>query len=232
MNDHVFAAVLLGLLGCLPIAVNGKADARSQPSLPLVLVHGIYDDGTALRPLQRSLESAGYECFTPALRPTDGHLGLADLARKLHAALRARLGQRQPFVMIAFSMGGLIARWDLEELGDAPRCRGLITVSTPHAGSLMAYLIGGQGARDLRPGSPLLRTLRRDRPTLSGMPQSSIWNPLDPVIFPSWSSKQAGARNRLVLCSSHPVMIRSHVTICAMLREIERDNPAMAGQSQ
>lgn len=200
----------------------GATEVRVPKALPIVLVHGIYDDGTALRPLQQALEAAGYECFAPALHPTDGRLGLADLAGKLRVAVDARFGRRQPVLMVAFSMGGLIARWNLEELGGAARCRGLLTVSTPHAGSVMAFLIGGQGARDLRPFSPFLRTLWHDKETLSGMPLVSVWNPLDLVIVPSFSSEWQGAKNRLVLCSSHPVVIRSRVTIRNVLREIAR----------
>lgn len=188
--------------------------------VPILLVHGIYDDGTALRPLQRALETAGYECFTPTLRPADARLGLADLALKLRVAVNTHFGPKRPFLVVAFSMGGLIARSYLEEYGGAARCRGLLTVSTPHAGSIMAFLIGGQGARDLRPFSPFLRALWRDKSSLAPMPLVSIWNPLDLVIFPSFSSAWRGAENRVVFCSSHPVMIRSRVAIRVGLREV------------
>ena len=219
--SHCLLVVLPWVPWCLPGA-HGTTTAQGRPPVPLLLVHGIYDDGTALRPLQNALEAAGYECFTPTLRPSDGRLGLTDLARKLRAAVDQHLGPERPVFIVAFSMGGLIARSYLEELGGAARCRGLLTVSTPHAGSAMAFLIGGQGARDLRPFSPFLQILWRDRGTLAGLPLASIWNPLDFVIFPSFSSEWRCAENRIVLCSSHPVMIRSRVTIRSVLREVRR----------
>lgn len=209
-----------------PVHAAPATNPRPKP-IPILLVHGIYDDGTALRPLQRALENAGYECFTPTLRPADGHLGLAELARQLRVATDTHFGPRQPVFVVAFSMGGLIARDYLEHLDGATRCRGLLTVSTPHAGSLTAYLIGGQGARDLRPFSPFLRSLWHDKATLANLSLTSCWNPLDLVIFPSFSSVWPGARERLILCSSHPVMIRSRVVIRAILRQLARDNPPL-----
>ena len=131
-----------------------------------------------------------------------------------------------------FSLGGLVARYYLEILGGTARCRGLITVSTPHAGTLTAYLIGGQGARDLRPFSPFLRTLWRDEPRLAALPLTSVWNPADLVIFPSFSSAWTAAENQVVFCSSHPVMIRSRVTIRAVLRTLARENPPATGGLQ
>ena len=209
-------------LALLLAVVHGRAAVVEAKPLPVLLIHGIYDDGTALLPLQHALEAAGYRCYIPAFGPTDGRAGLTDLARKLRTATDQHFGPRQPVFVVAFSLGGLVARYYLEELGGAKRCRGLVTVSTPHAGTLTAYLIGGQGARDLRLFSPFLRTLWRDEPALDALPLVSVWNPLDLIIFPSFSSAWPSAETRLVLCSSHPVMIRSRVTIRVVLREIAR----------
>ena len=208
------------------VASTSPLPAKSAPvrpgKLPILLVHGIYDDGTALRPLQHALEAAGYRCFTPALLPADGHLGLADLARKLRAANDEHFGPRQPVLVVAFSLGGLVARDYLELLGGAKRCRGLVTVSTPHAGTLDAYAIGGQGAHDLRPYSPFLRTLWGAEHALDSTPLVSVWNPLDLVIVPSTSSVWLRARNEVAFCSSHPAMIRSRLTFRVVLRAVAR----------
>jgi pimeloyl-ACP methyl ester carboxylesterase len=48
---------------------------------------------------------------------------------------RARHGGGQA-VLVCHSMGGLIARWFAEKEGGAPLIRSLITIGTPHRGSL------------------------------------------------------------------------------------------------
>ena len=217
-HPPTLACWLVGLVA-LTSSIPAWAEAPTPAKLPILLVHGI---AAAMRPLQRALEATGYRCYTPTLRPADGHLGLAGLARKLRVATDQHFGPRQPVLVVAFSLGGLVARDYLELLGGAKRCRGLVTVSTPHAGTVDAYLIGGQGARDLRPFSPFLRTLWNTEPTLDPVPLVSVWNPLDLVIFPSTNSLWPSARIRLTLCSSHPVMIRSRVTIRVVLREAAR----------
>ena len=223
--------VLIWATLVLPLP-HADAATGGAKGLPILLVHGIYDDGTALLPLQHALEAAGYRCYVPDFRPSDGHLGLADLAHKLRITTDQHYGPRQPIFVVGFSLGGLVARYYLEILGGAARCRGLVTVSTPHAGTLTAYLIGGEGARDLRPFSPFLRTLWRGEPRLAALPLTSLWNPADLVIFPSFSSVGWAAKNQVVFCSSHPVMIRSRVTIRTVLRTLARENPPAANGSQ
>lgn len=53
--------------------------------------------------------------------------------------------QRQPgmgdarLVLVCHSMGGLVARWFLEQEGGAEHTRALITIGTPHRGAVRAY---------------------------------------------------------------------------------------------
>ena len=70
---------------------HASATTGEAKPLPILLVHGIYDDGTALLPLRHALEAAGYRCYVPNFQPSDGHLGLADLARKLRTATESAL---------------------------------------------------------------------------------------------------------------------------------------------
>lgn len=75
-------------------------------------------------------------------------------ARRLERLIGRRLEQwrrhRNPdakVIIIAHSMGGLIARYYLEVLGGWEKCRALFTFGTPHRGSLNAldYLVNGFG---------------------------------------------------------------------------------------
>ena len=87
------------------------------------------------------------------------------LADEVGARLRDLCGsddeQQKRVIVIAHSMGGLIARYWLGPLGGWPVCRALITLGTPHRGAPKAldWLANGPGKGWFRPGGPA-ETLR------------------------------------------------------------------------
>jgi pimeloyl-ACP methyl ester carboxylesterase len=87
------------------------------------------------------------------LFPYDFRLGIRETAERLRDAVRSRLGDQAGarVIVVAHSMGGLVARYWLGCLGGAPCCRALITVGTPHAGAPKAldWLINGVRAGPL-----------------------------------------------------------------------------------
>ncbi len=68
------------------------------------------------------------------------------LAGTHHSARRRRV------IVVAHSMGGLVARYWLGPLGGAPLCAALLTLGTPHRGAPKAldWLVNGAGAGRLR----------------------------------------------------------------------------------
>lgn len=87
------------------------------------------------------------------------------LADEVGARLRNLCGsedaQHKRVIVVAHSMGGLIARYWLGPLGGWPVCRALITLGTPHRGAPKAldWLANGPGKGWFRPGGPA-ETLR------------------------------------------------------------------------
>ena len=59
-------------------------------------------------------------------------------------------------------MGGLVSRYYVQRLGGIERVRRLITISTPHQGTLWAHMVGNPGSRQMRPGSAFLSKLNHD----------------------------------------------------------------------
>ena len=86
------------------------------------------------------------------LFPYDFRHSVARAAAALDATVRARLARRtgvgsppQRVVVVAHSMGGLVARYWLGPLGARSLCRALITLGTPHRGAPKAlqWLVNG-----------------------------------------------------------------------------------------
>lgn len=176
------------------------------PAKRAVLVHGIFqNDWRCFGFLRHDLEQRGIECLVPSLKPADGRDGLPVMARQLQHEIQGRFGNER-VVVIAFSMGGLISRYYLQELGGAERCDGLVTISTPHHGTKAAHLFYGEGARQMRPGSEFLTHLAATEDRLGSMPAVSYRTPADLVILPSTSSEWSRAENISVPCPLHPMM--------------------------
>lgn len=88
------------------------------------------------------------------LFPYDFRLGVLDAAERLKAAVDRRLGglsrteRRRRVIVVAHSLGGLVARYWLGSLGGADDCQALVTLGTPHRGmpKMLDWLINGARA--------------------------------------------------------------------------------------
>jgi triacylglycerol lipase len=188
-----------------------------------VFVHGLHQTGgLSFGEVRRRLEAKGCECFAPTLTPSDARDGLDRLAGQLKEHLDARYGPDERLSIVGFSMGGLIARHYLQELGGAPRCDRLVTVSTPHHGTWSSWFHPGKGARQMRPGSAFLRRLQETEDRLGGMRLISYRSPFDPVILPSDSPMWARAENREFPGYIHTRVTRSGPLVEELVREMTR----------
>lgn len=89
------------------------------------------------------------------LFPYDFRRSVTSAAERLAAAVHEALGPDAPLrrvVVLAHSMGGLVARYWLGPLGGWPLCSALLTLGTPHRGAPKAleWLVRGPGVGPLR----------------------------------------------------------------------------------
>ena len=89
------------------------------------------------------------------------------------------------FVLIGFSMGGIICRYYLQELGGIKRVEKLFTISSPHHGSYLSYFYPGKGMKQLRPRSEFLKNLETKELLLKSLNLFSYRTPLDLMIIPN-----------------------------------------------
>lgn len=192
-----------------PLRIQPAPAVIPHPVARVVLVHGIFEKGTAFRMLRKRLENRRIECFVPRLRPSDGRGGLDKLAEGLKRDIDARFGSTGPISIVAFSMGGLVSRHYLQQLGGAARCETFITISSPHHGTNAAWFYPSAGVRQMRPGSGFLKNLALTESSLDGIRIASFRTPLDLIILPTESSIWERAENRSYLVALHPLMLTS-----------------------
>ncbi|HWL52152.1 MAG TPA: hypothetical protein VNQ90_06945 [Chthoniobacteraceae bacterium] len=193
------------------MAAPQQEPSGQELSIPVVLVHGIKDDGRKMRRLAAYLEGLGRATHCCDLLPNRGEVGLERLAEQLAAYIEKEVLAGQPAArqvdLVAFSMGGLVSRYYLQRLGGLKRTRRFITLATPHGGTWLAYLTNRPGCLQMRPSSPFLRDLDRDAETLREVGFTSIWSPLDLVILPATNSVVPHARCEKVWCLAHPLLV-------------------------
>jgi len=197
----------------------GNPPPATPPAVPrVVLVHGIFENGNALKPMKKRLEKRGFTCYIPRLFHCDGRGGLDNLAIHLKKDIDAEFGTEEPINIVAFSMGGLVSRYYLQELGGADRCRNFITISSPHHGTKAAWSYPSKGAIQMRPGSGFLANLDATQDRLDKIPVASYRTPMDLIILPPSSSIWECADNVEFPVLAHPLMLNSN----GVLNDIER----------
>lgn len=202
--------LLAGLLLVTPSYCPAVPVTPVSTGQRVVLVHGFMETGSTFKMLQKRLEQRGVQVFVPRLYHTDGRGGLDFLASRLKQDIDAKFGPSALISIVSFSMGGLVSRQYLQNLGGAKRCEQLITVSSPHNGTNAAWCYPSQGAMEMRPGSPFLANLHATQGNLGKMPVTSYRTPMDLIILPPTSSIWDRAVNLEYPVLMHPMMLTSN----------------------
>ena len=185
--------------------------------IPVLLVHGLVDNRSVFSVMQRSLRRRGFAhvCtwnYSPLL--TDVARGAADLGAHIERICE-QTGYDSVHV-VGHSLGGLIARYHVQrQRGDA-RVESLVTIGTPHRGSVLAHVVPTPLIRQLRPGSAVLRALaepaRGCRTRIT-----AIYSDLDQVVLPTSSGRcehpDLATRNVLVRGVGHMSLPRHRTVV-------------------
>jgi triacylglycerol lipase len=190
----------------------------------IVLVHGLLNTGKIFFLMKRILEKRGLECFAPDLKPIDARYGLEDLSKKLKDKINSELGEADKFILIGFSMGGIIARHYLQYLGGASRVDYFFSISTPHHGSKLAYLYPGKGMKQLRSNSSFINKLEENESILKDIKLFSYWTPLDLIIIPSSSSRWEIAENKKFFSLLHLLMVFNKKVVSDIITTLRKYN--------
>jgi pimeloyl-ACP methyl ester carboxylesterase len=147
------------LLATRPFATGTAAVER----LPVLLIHGYFCNRALWRPMAARLGAAGHAVDALDLEPP--FASIDDYAPRIAEAveaLRERTGAPR-VALVGHSMGGLAARAYLRAFGDdAVAC--VVTLGTPHRGTIHATFGRGRNVRQMRRDSDWLRALAAEEP--------------------------------------------------------------------
>lgn len=198
-------------------------DPTPRPAArPLILVHGVLVNDGVWLPFRRKLNAAGFDSvFTLNYGPPYASIDrfAAQLARKIERVC-AETGAAQ-VTLVCHSMGGLVARACLRDYGSA-RIAGIVTIGTPHHGSVLAWMYFGRCLAQMRPGNRWLAQLNRDEGRPPPVPVTSIWSRHDSMVAPQESCKLGGADNVALVGVGHNALLASNQVASAVIARCNR----------
>jgi triacylglycerol esterase/lipase EstA (alpha/beta hydrolase family) len=210
------------------------APPRAPAALPIVLLHGVGCNAGVWSGFRRHLDERGiHPVYALSYAPPLSSIELfADQLAKLIATIEAETGARQ-IILIGHSMGGLVARAYLRRHG-AARVRRLVTVGTPHHGSMHAWLMSGTSLSQMRPGNPWLAQLNRDTEAdcVAGnaAPATvSIWSWHDSMVSPQTSSRIDWGDNVVLTGIAHNALLDHPEVWANVLAQIAATAAATSG---
>ena len=205
MGEVLAVAISWPLIALHRLAIRNPAPAPAQ--LPVILVHGVMvNDGvwfTMRRYLARQAVGAVY---TINYGPPYGDIEhfAEQLGAKIESVCAATGAAR--VLLVCHSMGGLVARAYVRQRGPA-RIERIITIGTPHHGSMFARALIGRCLAQMRPGNAWLAELNRDESKPSPVPITSIWSRHDSLVAPQASGELACAENMAVVGVGHNALL-------------------------
>lgn len=204
-----------------PVGMRLQPNARG---LPVLLLHGYACNSGYWLPMSKLLTQAGVSHYGIDLEPPGASID--DFVPQVRAAVErlcAETGSKQ-VIVLAHSMGGLVARAYLRRHGDARIAR-VITLGTPHHGTALAGLGPGSNAMQMRRGSEWLATLAGAEADLQRKLFLSIYSVHDNIVAPQDSSDLPGARNLVFGAIGHVALGRHPEIMRCALSEIKTATP-------
>ncbi|MGB7989334.1 MAG: hypothetical protein WCF44_08050 [Candidatus Methylophosphatis roskildensis] len=190
---------------------------------PVLLVHGYLCNRGVWWWLKPRMENAGHVVATVTLEPVLGEIedGVRPLMERIEAVCLETGASR--VTLVCHSMGGLTARAYVRACG-SERVATLITIATPHQGSVMARFGLGRNARQMRDGSAWIAALGQ-----AGLPASlpvvSIYSLHDSLLVPQDNAILPGAQLMPLTGRGHNEMLVSR-SILGFLLSLPDSAPA------
>jgi pimeloyl-ACP methyl ester carboxylesterase len=187
----------------------------------VVLLHGFMATAGVFRPMRARLErECGVHVASFTHAPGAGVRRIAaqlrDLVDRLHPHARVHV--------VGHSLGGLVARWYVQEMGGYRRVAQTISLGSPFQGARFARRLPFLVGADLHGQSSLLERIRAGAHK-GGVPHTSIVGEADRLVFPSDSARfPLGDVHVIAGCGHNTLLYREDVAalIVGKLRKVAR----------
>jgi len=177
------ALAVLGSALLMPFGIRRpkRKTVRKAEQRTVVFVHGYLANAATFYPLRAYLYLRGIpQVLFFNYRSSDG---VEAGARQLKEYLRKHVrGGR--IDLVCHSLGGLVARAYLQDLGGHRRVDRCVTLATPHKGTYNAYWLASRIGREVRPDSPLIERLSSSKGKSERVRFTSIVAGSDNIIIP------------------------------------------------
>ena len=215
----LFVVALVTLLASACSRPPAQAIGTPDNFVPstIFLVHGLFSNSGQLDPILRTLQGQGFTCYALDIQPNDGSQPIEAQAEQVRTFIDSKVAPNQPIQLVGHSMGGLVALQYLQDRQTAKRCRGLMTIASPHNGTILASFHSGAAGRQMTYNSSYLKDLN-SRPI--SYPMTTYRSSRDLIIIPNNSPAVPFATNKIIDSPGHNEVLREPAFLQSLVAEI------------
>jgi triacylglycerol lipase len=148
----------------------------------VIFVHGFMALGPVFGPMREAVVAAtGLPTFDFSYGPLDS---FEEVAARLAETIEHSVAKDTKVSLVGHSLGGLVARWYVCELGGAGRVDRIVTIATPHAGTRAARYAPAPIRGALAVGGAHLERLRQKASNGALLPLTAIIAEGDQLVVP------------------------------------------------
>ncbi len=158
---------------------------------PLICVHGLWDKPYIFNKLFSYLENSRHFLYAPYLDHAYGRTAIKALSIDFERKINDKYGPLVEIDLLGFSMGGLISRFWLQELGGYKRTKRFFCIGSPQHGTFTAQCIPRflfEGISDMKLGSDFIHSLKGNSFRLEAIHCESFYCKYDLMVFPGWTA--------------------------------------------
>ncbi len=190
---------------------------------PIILIHGLWNTSSIFSSITPQLDNIGIEYFAPTLEHSYGMTSILDLTNKLNELILEKYGLEKEIDILGFSMGGIIGRHWLQKFNGYKRTRRLISIGSPHKGTLMAQFIPKypfKGISEMKINSKFLRGLANNDVFLNDIECINFFTHWDLMVFPGWWTNLNFGKKVSVKVYKHRNLVRNKFVVDKIIDEI------------
>jgi len=141
----------------------------------------------------------------------------------LNKLILEKYGLEKELDILGFSMGGIIGRYWIQKFNGYKRTRRLISIGSPHKGTLMAQLVPKypfRGISEMKISSNFLRELEKKDFFLDDIECINFFTYWDLMVFPGWWTNLNFGKKISVRVFKHRNLVRNRFVVDKIIDEI------------